>query len=225
MPNTSREKVDSNEGCFLCYLIFCYTARSQSTVMPNITFEGYKMDPTILHNQNRTLFLQRNILLLITGILLLGNVMLAFATFSRREKTIIVPANLGREVVIEGKDIFDEAYIEEMTLFFSDLLLNLTPQNINYKSSKLLRYVEASAYHKMKEYFVQEGEKYNKYRLSTKFSMNEIKIFGMKVEITGILSSKFGEDSESNQQRTFVIEYDKHRGKLQIVSFQEKGRQ
>lgn len=181
------------------------------------------MNPNLLYQKQQQLRLQRNILLIL-GLLLLGsNVLLSIFVFSKAEKTIIVPANLTREATIEGGN-FSESYIEEMTIFFSSLLLDLTPETIDYKSSILLRFVEPNSYHTLQEYFVQEGIKHKQYNLSTHFRIKVIRILnhGNIAEIEGILMSRFGEESVKESKVTYGIEYKSLDGRLQIVSFKVK---
>lgn len=181
------------------------------------------MNPNLLYQKQQQLRLQRNILLVLGLVLLFSNILLSIFVLNKADKTIIIPATLAREVaMVEGR--FSDSYIEEMTIFFSNLLLDLTPETIDYKSSILLRFVEPSSYHVLQEYFVQEGVKYRKYNLSTNFHVKAIRVLsgGNMAEIDGILTSRFGEESMKENKVTYKIEYKGFGGRLQIVSFKVK---
>ena len=181
------------------------------------------MNPLIVNKQNQVLFRQRNILLAVCGLMVIGNILFGAIAITKQERTIIVPA-LKDEVNIIGSDGFNEAYIEQMTLLFTDLLLNLTPANIEYKSKVLLKHVDSRGYQDFIEHYKEEEKKYKKYRLATRFDITNIKIIGEgeEVEIKGVLNSSFGKGAEKQSQVTYSIGYSKAPGRLLIKKFEEK---
>ncbi len=154
------------------------------------------MNPNYISEQNQTLYKQRNILLIICSLLIVSNVLFGIIGISKNNRTIIIPA-LKDTVSVVGKDGFSDSYIEQMTLFYVEMLLDLTPANIDYKSQILLKHVDSNSYHSFIEHYKEEKEKYKKYKLATKFDITNIKILknSNEVEITGILSSSFGKGS------------------------------
>ncbi len=181
------------------------------------------MNPLKSNEQNQVLYKQRNILLTICSLLLIGNILFGIIAISKNDKTIIVPA-LKDTVSVTGKDSFSDSYIEQMTLFYIEMLLDLTPDNIDYKAQILLKHVNSKSYHSFIEHYKEEKQKYKKYKLATKFDITGLKIFkgGEEVEVEGILSSSFGKGSESQKLATYVIGYGKSHGKLLIQTFNEK---
>jgi len=178
-----------------------------------------EMNVLAVNKSNQALYLQRNALLILVVILLFSNVVLSIVAFSKQDKTIIVPA-LMEEVSVTGKDIFSESYTEQMTLFFIPLLLDLTPSNIQYKSKVLLKYADSDSYHRFVKYFKDVGAKCKKYNLVTKFDVSSMKILdsGKRVEVKGLLSSVFGENSRKQEQVVYDISYKKAFGKLGTVA-------
>ena len=181
------------------------------------------MDPNIVNEQNKILYKQRNILLVVCSLLLISNIIFGIIALIKSEKTIIIPA-LKEEVEIQGKMGFSDSYIEQMTLFYIDMLFDLTPDNIDYKSQILLKHVDSKSYHNFVEHYKKEKEKYKKYKLSTKFDITSINILknGETVEVSGVLSSHFGKGSEAQKQAIFVIGYTKSQGRLLVKTFSEK---
>lgn len=179
------------------------------------------MNPLHLQQSNQILFLQRNILLFVTLILLISVLILSSCLLLKGTKTIIVPATLSREVTLEGSNSFSEEYIEEMSIFFAHLLLNLSAENISYNSQLLLKYASAESYHILEEYFKSEEQKCKKYNLVTRFNIKKLKIIdsGRSAEIEGILESRFASDATQKSRAKFVIEYGSLAGRLLITGF------
>lgn len=181
------------------------------------------MNPLTLNKQNQVLYKQRNILLIICAMMITSNILLGIIAISKNDKTIIIPA-LKEEISVIGVNNFSESYIEQMSLFFINMLLDLTPANIEYKSQILLRHVDSEYYHSFVEHYKKEMQKYKKYKLATKFDITAIKIVkgGKEVEVRGILSSSFGKGSESQKPVAYIIGFTKSHGKLLITSFNDK---
>ena len=181
------------------------------------------MNPLRVNKENQRLYIQRSMLLLIAGVLLVSNLLLSIFTISKKEKIIIVPA-LTEEASITGEDGFSESYIEKMTIFFIELLLDLTPDNIKYKSQILLKHAESGSYHTLVRHYKEEEDRYRKYRLATKFDITGMRILdsGNKVEIEGVLSSRFGEDSMKQKQVKYEVKYKKGVGRLLLEGFRKK---
>lgn len=178
------------------------------------------MDPQYTHQTLKVIYKQRNTLSIICMLLMLMNFFLSLCLLSKQEKTIIVPATLQKEVEFLNTAM-PVGYLEEMTMFFMTLLLDLTPQNIEYKSKHLLRYVEPSSYHVMENYFKQELEKHKKYNFSTSFALTEVKIIpeALEAEIKGVLTSKFLEHGTDLQHVRYRIAYKNAHGRLLITKF------
>ena len=109
------------------------------------------MNPLKSNEQNQVLYKQRNILLTICSLLLISNILFGIIGISKDDKTIIVPA-LKDTVLVTGKNNFSDSYIEQMTLFYIEMLLDLTPDNIDYKSQILLKHVNSKSYHSFIEH-------------------------------------------------------------------------
>jgi type IV conjugative transfer system protein TraE len=181
------------------------------------------MNPLKVHKDNQSLYLQRNVLLVILGAMLLSNVVLSIFVLSKSERVVIVPA-LKEEVSVIGGSGFSESYIEQMTVFFTSMLFDLTQENIGYKSQALLKQVEAGSYHEFLEYYNEEKVKCAKYKLSSKFDMTQLRILkeGREVEVQGLLSSSFGKGSNEQKEVTYTLTYIRSHGKLLLKSFNEK---
>ena len=178
------------------------------------------MNPLSIQQDNQRLFLQRNFLAVMGCVLLLVNVILAACLYGRSEKTIIVPAQLNQEVSLSGSE-FSDSYMEEMTNFFIGLLLDLTPDNVGYKSSIVLKHVEPSAYNDLQKYFKEEEAKHKKYNLATHFSVTGIlEVSPLEREVEGVLTSRFGDTGKKDQQLSCRIGYKNRNGRLLLEKFE-----
>ena len=177
-----------------------------------------------ISKDNQRLYIQRNILLLVVVVLLISNVFLSIWIFGKKEKLVIIPAIKEEVEIRSGKERFSESYIEQMTIFFIELLLDLTPENIKYKSQILLKHVVPENYHSIAKHYKEEEERHKRYRLATKFDMVGMKILegGERVEIEGVLSSRFGEESMKQKQVKYEVKYKKGVGRLLLEGFRKK---
>jgi type IV conjugative transfer system protein TraE len=181
------------------------------------------MTPLEVNKHNQLLYKQRNIMLFICGLMIIGNILFGIVALSKQERIVIVP-HLKEEVSVEGSDGFSGSYLEQMTLFYVDMLLDLTADNIDYKSTVLLKHVDWGSYHSFIDYYKEEKAKYKKYGLATKFDVSGFKILnkGKEVEVRGVLSSSFGTGSMNQKTVTYIIGYSKSHGKLLVKTFNEK---
>lgn len=181
------------------------------------------MEHAGLHQKLKMAISQRNILVLLGSVLLFANVVLAICLFSQKQRTIVVPANLRQEMEFKGNDI-SVSYLEEMSTFFSSLLLDLTPKNITHKSKLVLKHVEPSAYHTLQTYFEREQKKHQEYNLATYFHLTEIVTNPelLYVDIYGVLTSQFGTEGAKEQNVSYRIKYKNVAGKLLILDFRQK---
>src|SRR5579872_634655 len=88
---------------------------------------------------------QRNgYLLLSSGLLILClTLSLLIILFSGRERIILMSPNMGKEVWVSS-NIASPEYLSRMTLFLSELALNVTSDNVDYQQELLLRYADSS---------------------------------------------------------------------------------
>ena len=178
------------------------------------------MNPLNLQKDNQRLYLQRKYLLCIAGAMIAANLALSICLFGKSDKTIIVPAQLGEPISVSSSEL-SESYIEQMTEFFSGLLLDLTPSNVGYKSAVALKHVDSSGYTELQNYFKEEEEKHKKYNLATHFSPTCIKVLSnLEREVSGILTSRFGDAGKQETHVSYRIKYRNKGGRLWLEKFE-----
>lgn len=178
------------------------------------------MEISILANKQKNLLLQRNILASVGGILLLSNILLGIHILTSEKQVYIVPAHLSRDVVMSNKRL-SSSYLEEMSIFYLNLLLGLSEANIDYNKDIVLRHIHPGFYNHISNFLEQEKKRYQDYRLSTYFKLTKLSVNdeNLVALAEGILTSYFGNNSKSADKVTYRIEYDYSGGILTIKNF------
>ncbi len=178
------------------------------------------MEISILANNQKNLLLQRNILAGLCVLTLLGNVILAVCVFTQERQTYVIPAHFNKEMLLSNKRL-SVSYLEEMSVFYLDLLLGLNEGNISYNSSLVLRHIHPSFYNHISKFLEEEAKRYHEYRLSTHFKLTKLDIDDQNLvaEASGVLISYYGNSGKSTDQVNYRIEYDYSAGVLTIKNF------
>lgn len=178
------------------------------------------MEISILANKQQNLLLQRNILAGVCLLTLLGNVILASCIFTQERQTYVIPAHFNKEMLLSSKRL-SVSYLEEMSVFYLDLLLGLNEGNIGYNTSLILRHIHPSFYSHISKFLEEEQKRYHEYRLSTHFKLTKLDIDdeNLIAEASGVLISYYGNSGKSSDQVKYRIEYDYSAGVLTIKNF------
>src|SRR3990167_4347640 len=86
------------------------------------------MRAEFLHRDILKIASQRNVWIGIAALMGISNVLLSTALFIKSERIILVPPHITKTLSVEGSVVSKE-YLEEMGLYMSKLLLDLTPTN------------------------------------------------------------------------------------------------
>lgn len=133
---------------------------------------------------------QRNAWIRISTLMAISTILLSTALFFKNERTILVPPHITKTLWVEGGTVSKE-YLEEIGLYISKLLLDLSPTSFPYNHETLLKYATPEAYGVLKKQLIEDGEHYTKLQLSTHFKPSEVKANPNKlhVEVKGTLTS------------------------------------
>lgn len=148
------------------------------------------MKADFLHHSILKIISQRNAWIGISAFMAMSNIVLSTALFLKNERTILVPPHITKTLWVEGGTVSKE-YLEEMGLYISKLLLDLSPTSFVYNHETLLRYTTSEAYGALKKQLLGDGEYYTKLQLSTHFKPTEVSANPSKlqVEVKGNLTS------------------------------------
>jgi len=149
-----------------------------------------------------SLFKQRNAALVLALGMMVTNIMLGVKVLVSNEKIIVVPAYLKQSFWAEG-EVISKEYLEEMTVFFASMMLNVSPESLKYQGDVVLKYVSPELHAPLKQRLFAEEEKMRKQNLTTSFKPKEVQVDMDKGEavISGILTQyvsgqKVGQVSE-----------------------------
>lgn len=163
----------------------------------------------------------RNYLTITCAGLLLSNVILSFVCLNKDERITLIPPELKGPVWVERGQVSSQ-YLEEMTLFFASILLNKTPQSINYSHELLLKYADSRGIGALKHQFLQEEERYKKSGLSTSFYPKKVTIYEskMQADIRGEMMGFVGQKCIFQQEEVYRFTFSYSHGRLLIKSFE-----
>ena len=165
------------------------------------------------------LHVQRNFLLGLCTVLLVIMMLQSVLLFFKREKIIINPPELKQSYWVKGEQ-FSKTYIEEMSLFFAHLLLDVSENNILSQGEVVLRYVKPEHYGEFRGKLLSDQKRLKKYQLSLSFTPQQIEFIApMMVEIQGILANFVGNAKVEQFQETYRMALGQNRGQLFLESF------
>lgn len=167
---------------------------------------------------------QRNLFLIVSGALLIGNLFLSLKIFSLQEKIIMVPGISSEMSITDGK--VSRSYLEESSLLFLSALLDLTPDTVAIKRDMVLKYAlksNAEEIQKIRDYFVMAEEEHQKFSMSTYFTPTKLDLNPKSLEVIaqGKLSSSFGRKGYESREASFYLKFELVAGHLRLKEFYE----
>lgn len=179
---------------------------------------------SIERSQINKLFAQRNgyIMLAIGSMMLCLIQMIIIFLISSREKTILVPPTIGKSFWVSAQQVSPE-YLSEMTTFFANLRLNITPESANQQRDMLLRYTDPMYHHELKAQLIQEADGINEQHITMAFFPVNVKVDSkhFKTIIMGDLKSFAGETALPMKRVSYLVTYRYDAGRLLVKSFEE----
>ena len=165
---------------------------------------------------------QRNLLLIVSAGLVISNIILCLGLVNKQETTILVPPEITHGLTFTSNHP-SASYLQEMSLFFSSLVLDNSEKSFDYKKDVILRYVSPQFFGDLKRKLIETQERYKNENLCTHFRPVEVVINGLQASVTGELETFVGGTRVSETKETFVITYDYKGGFLSITSFKSEG--
>lgn len=168
-----------------------------------------------------TAFKQRNQIAVIALIIAISNLVLIVLLTTNKERVVLVPAQINTQMWTERKLVSKE-YLEEMSLFFTHLLFDVSPHSMAYQRDIVLRNVDPAVYNSLKHKLFKEEEKYRKENLTTTFRPTKLVVNTTKLEtlVTGYLTSFVGGKQMQQITDTYLIKFRYDAGRLFIKSFE-----
>lgn len=165
---------------------------------------------------------QRNLFLIFTMLLSITCLGLSVKLLSNREKVILLPG-LNQEVWVSNHGV-SKGYLEETSLMYLPLLLDLNPEIIDYKAAIIFKYISQSDptyMQNIQSYFADSKEKYKKFALSTYFSIKNLAVDSKNLQViaAGMLTSRFGDKGFEVSPACYQLSYEWLGGQLRLKEF------
>jgi len=170
------------------------------------------------------LIAQRNGYLVLAAGLMVLTVLLALGLLRLigRERVVVVPPIVEQAFWVDAKAI-SPSYLSQMTVFFAQLRLNMTPSSAAYQRDTLLRYTDPQYYGDFKNELVAEADHLTQTHTSLVFYPVEVAVDAphLTATITGDFSATVGNMPLPVQRLTYQLVYRYTQGQLWLRSFQE----
>jgi conjugal transfer pilus assembly protein TraE len=138
------------------------------------------------------------------------------------ERIILVPPTIHKSFWVESDKVSSE-YLEQMGYFLVQLVLNVTPQSVDYQSKLLLQYAAPASYGEIKTAMAVTGERLKRDGAATVFSPRTLNVDerALKVSVQGQLTTFISDRRVSEVSKSYLIELQYALGKITIKSFKE----
>lgn len=137
-------------------------------------------------------------------------------------RTVVVPAGFQKEFWVSDKEV-SASYLSEMARHIAYLVLNVTPDTIDYNQQKLLQLVHPSAYGKIKNQMIENKNHLLEQKITTVLFVTDVKPVpeNLSVEVSGDLQVFIGEGRVPPQRKTYRVQFDHSDGRLSLLRFEE----
>ncbi|MEM3265255.1 MAG: type IV conjugative transfer system protein TraE [Thermoplasmata archaeon] len=180
-------------------------------------FKHYLGDYYQTKSQNKTL---KFAVTVIAIIVVINSVALIYSLNSHT--TILVPPNFNTKSTISSNSA-SPGYLEMMARYIMNLEMNFTPDTADNQFSELLSYYSPSKYASAKVDLYNQLETIKTGKISQAFYIQDIKIMGNKIYVTGIVNRYSDvENIANNETHIYVIKYQIINGRFFILSISKK---
>lgn len=166
------------------------------------------MEINYLQQNITKLLQQRNVIAVISGIQTLAMSVLIIALAFKSERTILMPPEIKKPMRFQGTQVPKE-YLEELGIYFSKLLLDITPSSFPHNHEQILKYTSPEAYGELKKQLMNDGEQYTKLQLSTHFYPTQVTVYSktFEVEVKGMLINYIAGNKVKESQETVKLKF------------------
>jgi conjugal transfer pilus assembly protein TraE len=163
---------------------------------------------------------QRNAFLTVAIGLLLTNILLTIILFNKRERVIIVPAYLKQSFWSEG-ELVSPHYLEEMALFFAQLMLNASADTQGYRRDVILRYIAPESHTALEKKLLAEQKRFAKEGVATRFMPKgvEVDTSALQVKVKGLLDQYIAGTRVKQSLEEYIVQFTYVGGILMLKDF------
>lgn len=138
------------------------------------------------------------------------------------ERTVLVPPSISQPFSLGGNTA-SNAYLEQMGSFIAWLVLDVTPDSIDWKKDTLLTYVEPDLHGALKARQDVEADRLKRLNASTYFAPQQLVPDEARqhVVISGRLRTLINGLETASEHRTYRVRFHFIGGRLQLKAFEE----
>lgn len=199
-----------------CYVLAFANNKEDVETPCVLSYSGvHRMNVDVLDQDIERLLRQRKWLMILSGALLISNLLSGFIVLSKREQVILVPPHFTKSLKFQGSEVSKE-YLEEFSIYLTMIFLDLSPSSFSYHHDILLKYVTPESYGSLKKKLLKDGEQYKKLQLSTNFQVSQVTADpkSLTVEVKGILTSYVAGKQVESTLESVVLEFTNRGGGL-----------
>jgi conjugal transfer pilus assembly protein TraE len=163
------------------------------------------------------------LLALLVGSIAANLVLALFAVrLSGQERIVVIPPSVHKTFWVEQERVSSE-YLEQMGYFLMQLVLNVTPQNVDHQSRLLLQYASPSAFGELRTQLSTNAERLKRDSAATVFSAHDLSVDegSLKVGVRGQLTTFVSDRRVSEVSKGYAIEFQYTGGRLTLKAFRE----
>ena len=151
---------------------------------------------------------QRNFFVVMTCLLVISNFLISVFVITNNATTILVPG-INNEMSISNRSI-SKSYLEEVSLMFLDMLLDLSKEDIETKRDLVLKYTKDSYLKDMQRYYQKVSKNYLEYHLSTYFVPKSLDLDtkNLVVIAKGIVTSRYGNNGVNHAKASYRLKFE-----------------
>jgi conjugal transfer pilus assembly protein TraE len=182
------------------------------------------MNTNIFNSKIKQLVKSRNTLGVVAALIMFSNIILGAALLLKDERVVIIPAQT-KQGFWTTNSVVSKEYLEEMSVFFTSLILDVSPSSAPFKRDMVLRHVTPETYGVLKRNLIAEENRYVKENLSTSFKPIKANIDAerLEVDLEGILAGYIAGKRVTQKKETIRIRFNYKQGILSLKSFKMLG--
>lgn len=162
---------------------------------------------------------QRNFFIAMTFLLVVSNFCTSVYILNSSTTTILVPG-INNNMSISNRAI-SKSYLEEVSLMFLDMLLDLSKEDIESKRDLVLKYTKDNYLKDIQKYYNKVSKNYKEYHLSTYFVPKSLDIDtkNLVVIAKGLITSRYGNNGVSHDKATYGLSFEYIGNYLRLKEF------
>lgn len=137
-------------------------------------------------------------------------------------RTVITPTVIHEEFWVSDQGV-SKSYLREMAYYYIQLVMNVTPHNVEYTTDLFLKYVDPSLYPELSAKLSVVSGRIRRDNVSTVYFPSQLDIDekGLRVIATGHMSTYVGDFKKSEEIRKYLIEFNRHGTRLLVKTLCE----